>query len=81
MMIALAAGAARAYRYFGEDRREFASAAHADSSFNEVPETYVRVGRKVERNDTLPCGSDRSAAEPGIPTRSTDARTRGLCGT
>ncbi len=53
------AGAARAYCYFEAERREFAAAAHADSSFDEYPETYVRSEPKVGRNEPCPCGSGK----------------------
>jgi uncharacterized protein len=56
------AGAARAYRYFETDRREFAASAHAGDSFAQDdgrPETYVRAERKVGRNEPCPCGSGK----------------------
>ena len=53
------AGAARAYRYFAADRREFAASAPADSSFDDYPETYVRPEPKVGRNEPCPCGSGK----------------------
>jgi uncharacterized protein len=43
------AGAARAYTYFKEDRRELA----------ETAETYVRSEPKIGRNEPCPCGSGR----------------------
>jgi uncharacterized protein len=54
------AGAARAYRFFAVDRREFAEGARSGSSFeNDYPETYVRPERKVGRNEPCPCGSGK----------------------
>jgi SEC-C motif len=40
-------------------RREFAESAHADSSFEEYPEPYVRAEPKVGRNDPCPCGTGK----------------------
>ena len=49
------AGAARAYRYFKEDRLAFAQAAAGRAP----PEPYERAGPKVGRNDPCPCGSGK----------------------
>ena len=46
------AGAARAYRYFKEDRIAYAMAAAR-------PEPYERADPKVGRNDPCPCGSGK----------------------
>jgi uncharacterized protein len=54
------AGAARAYRHFAELRRE--SAEEFTDEFDDdayYPETYVRVERKVGRNEPCPCGSGK----------------------
>jgi len=53
------AGAARAYRYFEADRREFAESAHADTSLGEYPKPHVRTEPKVGRNEPCPCGSGK----------------------
>ncbi len=50
------AGAARAYRYFKEDRAAYANAATARGAQHEP---YERAGPKVGRNDPCPCGSGR----------------------
>ena len=47
------AGAARAYRYFKQDRLEHARAAA------ERAQPYERAGPKVGRNDPCPCGSGK----------------------
>jgi uncharacterized protein len=49
------AGAARAYRYFREDRLAYAQAAARRAP----PEPYERAGPKVGRNDACPCGSGK----------------------
>ena len=49
------AGAARAYRYFKEDRLAYAQAAARRAP----PEPYERAGPKVGRNDPCPCGSGK----------------------
>ena len=49
------AGAARAYRYFKEDRLAYAQAA----SRRAPPEPYERAAPKVGRNDPCPCGSGK----------------------
>ena len=49
-------GAARAYRYFKQDRLEHARAAAAHGSQHEP---YARAGSKVGRNDPCPCGSGK----------------------
>jgi|SRR6185437_405113 len=46
------AGAARAYRYFREDRVAYARAAAR-------PEPYERAGPKIGRNDPCSCGSGK----------------------
>jgi len=52
------AGAARAYRYFKQDRLDYAQAAGAARA---APEhhPYERAGPKVGRNDPCPCGSGK----------------------
>jgi uncharacterized protein len=61
------AGAARAYRYFKEDRLAYAQAAARRAP----PEPYERAAPKVGRNDPCPCGSGKKykrccgAAESG----------------
>jgi len=64
------AGAARAYRYFADARREFVDGI-ADEDFDEefdneqlddedyYPETYVRPEPKIGRNEPCPCGSGK----------------------
>ncbi len=49
-------GAARAYRYFKEDRLAYAEASAARGA---PPEPYERAGPKVGRNDPCPCGSGK----------------------
>ncbi|MHB1826836.1 MAG: YecA/YgfB family protein [Steroidobacteraceae bacterium] len=49
------AGAARAYRYFKEDRLAYAQAADRRAP----TEPYERAGPKVGRNDPCPCGSGK----------------------
>ena len=49
------AGAARAYRYFKEDRLAYAQAAGRRAT----PEPYERAAPKVGRNDPCPCGSGK----------------------
>ena len=49
------AGAARAYRYFKEDRLAYPQAAARRAP----PEPYERAGPKVGRNDPCPCGSGK----------------------
>ena len=49
------AGAARAYRYFKEDRLAYAQAA----ARRVPPEPYERAAPKVGRNDPCPCGSGK----------------------
>lgn len=49
------AGAARAYRYFKEDRQAYAQA----TARRAPPEPYERAGPKVGRNDACPCGSGK----------------------
>ena len=49
------AGAARAYRYFKEDRLAYAQAAARRAP----PEPYERAAPKVGRNDPCPCGSGK----------------------
>jgi len=49
------AGAARAYRYFKEDRLAYAQAAARRAP----PEPYERSAPKVGRNDPCPCGSGK----------------------
>jgi len=53
------AGAARAYRYFAPDRKEFAAKTYQQSSRNELVQPFVRSEPKVGRNDPCPCGSGR----------------------
>jgi uncharacterized protein len=53
MLTDIFAGAARAYRYFKEDRMAYAQAAQQRS------QPYERAGAKVGRNDPCPCGSGK----------------------
>ena len=55
------AGAARAYRLFADDRREFAQEFDQDAIDEDdySPETYVRVEPKIGRNEPCPCGSGK----------------------
>jgi len=55
------AGAARAYRQFADDRREFAREFDQDEFHEDdyYPETYVRLEPKVGRNEPCPCGSGK----------------------
>ena len=55
LLQSLFAGAARAYRYFKEDRLAFAQAAAQRAPL----EPYERAGPKVGRNDPCPCGSGK----------------------
>lgn len=58
----MATGAARAYRYFADDRRDLANAQYEDSLDDEafyIAEPYRRASPKVGRNDPCPCGSGR----------------------
>jgi uncharacterized protein len=55
MLTDIFAGAARAYRYFKEDRLEYAQAAARRAP----PEPYERAAPKVGRNDPCPCGSGK----------------------
>ena len=55
LLQSLFAGAARAYRYFKEDRLAFAQAAAQHAPL----EPYERAGPKVGRNDPCPCGSGK----------------------
>jgi uncharacterized protein len=66
VLMSLAVGFARSYRYFAEARRETAEAAYSDALEEEeldeddyYPETYVRPEPKVGRNDPCPCGSGK----------------------
>ena len=52
LLQSMLAGAARAYRYFREDRIAYARAAAR-------PEPYERTGPKVGRNEPCPCGSGK----------------------
>ena len=52
LLQSMLAGAARAYRYFREDRIAYAMAAAR-------PEPYERAAPKVGRNDPCPCGSGK----------------------
>ena len=56
LLQSMLAGAARAYRYFKEDRLASAPAAAARSS---GPEPYERESPKIGRNDPCPCGSGK----------------------
>lgn len=51
LLQSMLAGAARAYRYFKDDRIAYARAAR--------PEPYERAAPKVGRNDPCPCGSGK----------------------
>jgi uncharacterized protein len=54
------AGAARAYRYFAELRREFAEEFTDEfDDGDHFPETYVRPEPKIGRNEPCPCGSGK----------------------
>jgi uncharacterized protein len=65
VLMSLAVGFARSYRYFAEARSENAGAVFADTLEDEglgedyYPETYVRPEPKVGRNDACPCGSGK----------------------
>ena len=50
------AGAARAYRYFKEDRATY---AHQAAVRRSQREPYERADPKVGRNDPCPCGSGK----------------------
>jgi uncharacterized protein len=50
--LSMAAGAGRAYRYFSEQRRSSAAAAHEAA-------TYRRSQPKIGRNEPCPCGSGK----------------------
>ncbi|MGA7538289.1 MAG: UPF0149 family protein [Steroidobacteraceae bacterium] len=52
LLQSMLAGAARAYRYFREDRIAYARAAAR-------PEPYERASPKIGRNDPCPCGSGK----------------------
>jgi len=52
LLQSMLAGAARAYRYFREDRIAYARAAVR-------PEPYERASPKIGRNDPCPCGSGK----------------------
>lgn len=54
------AGAARAYRYFEDDRRKFAEQPRSYSNMAaDNSEPYVRSDPKVGRNEPCPCGSGK----------------------
>jgi uncharacterized protein len=67
VLMSLAVGFARSYRYFADARRENAETALDDALEDEdldddddfFPETYVRPEAKVGRNDPCPCGSGK----------------------
>ena len=66
VLMSLAVGFARSYRYFAEARRENADALYADALDDEEfdeddynPETYIRPEPKVGRNEPCPCGSGK----------------------
>lgn len=52
LLQSMLAGAARAYRYFKEDRIAYAMVAAR-------PEPYERAAPKIGRNDPCPCGSSK----------------------
>jgi len=52
LLQSMLAGAARAYRYFTEDRIAYAMAGAR-------PEPYERAAPKIGRNDPCPCGSGK----------------------
>ncbi len=52
LLLSMLAGAARAYRYFREDRMAYARAAAR-------PDPYERAAPKVGRNEPCPCGSGK----------------------
>jgi uncharacterized protein len=58
----MAAGAARAYRYFEADRQALARSARSAGPLGGAlrsPATFARAQRKVGRNEPCPCGSGK----------------------
>lgn len=69
MWTSMLAGAARAYRYFKQDRLAHAQAAqqHAQHS-----QPYERAAPKVGRNDPCPCGSGKKSKRCCAATQTAD---------